>query len=146
MRFVGELVDTAWHKKVLQKIDSLGLDHVVEIVGPVENVNEELEVSDIGVLSSESEGLPIALLEYGLAALPVVCTQVGNCTEVISTASLGWAVPAKNAEALATAIEEVLSDYPLAMAKGKNLQNKVKEHYGANQFLVPYQTLINSIH
>ena len=39
----------------------------------------------MGVLSSASEGLPLALLEYGRAGLPVVCTDVGNVSEVVGS-------------------------------------------------------------
>ena len=56
----------------------------------------------IGVLSSKSEGLPVALLEYGLANLPVVCTDVGQCKEVIN--NHGLLVSSRSAERLAQAI------------------------------------------
>ncbi len=35
------------------------------------------------MLSSKSEGLPFALLEYGLAKLAVIATKVGECESVI---------------------------------------------------------------
>ena len=38
----------------------------------------------IGVLASKFEGLPVALLEYGLAKLPVVITDVGECNKVVT--------------------------------------------------------------
>lgn len=57
---------------------------------------------DIGVLSSDSEGLPLALLEYGQAGLSVVATDVGQCGVVLS--NYGKVVPSINKEALAEAI------------------------------------------
>ena len=61
-----------------------------------------LKSCTIGVLSSKSEGLPVALLEYGLANLPVVCTDVGQCREVIN--NNGLLISSGNAKSLAQAL------------------------------------------
>ena len=52
--------------------------------------------SVIGVLSSVSEGFPLALVEYGLAGLPVVSTDVGQCSEMLDNGKAGMLVAAGN--------------------------------------------------
>jgi glycosyltransferase involved in cell wall biosynthesis len=42
-----------------------------------------LSQATIGILCSTDEGFPVSLLEYGLAQLAVVCTNVGYCPEVV---------------------------------------------------------------
>ena len=62
--------------------------------------------ADLGVLSSKSEGLPLTLLEYAHAGLPVVVTDVGACREVVQ--DHGLIVPAQNVDALADAISQMI--------------------------------------
>ena len=52
-----------------------------------------LHGADCGVLSSVSEGLPVSLLEYGMAGLPVIVTDVGQCAEVVGNGRFGRVVP-----------------------------------------------------
>ena len=59
------------------------LEENVFIYGQLSNPESVLEQCDIGVLASSSEGLPMALLEYGRAKLAVVVTDVGYCSEVV---------------------------------------------------------------
>ena len=88
---------------------------------------------DIGVLSSNSEGLPLALLEYGQAGLAVITTDVGQCKQVLDDA--GICVPPKDTEAFASALLH-LEENPLeAQQKAKTFQDKVREHYGAPSIL-----------
>ena len=64
----------------------------VFIYGSCSDTFNILKLSTIGVLASKSEGLPLALLEYGLANLPVVATNVGDCHRVISNINEGLLV------------------------------------------------------
>ena len=74
-----------------------------------------LSQTSIGVLSSESEGLPLALLEYGLAKIPVLVTDVGQCKVVVkNTEAL---VEAKNSAKFAKKITNIVLN--------SNLKNKI---------------------
>ena len=61
-----------------------------------------LKKCDIGVLSSVSEGLPLALLEYGISGLAVVTTNVGQCEMVVNI--YGKCVSSDDPDELARAI------------------------------------------
>ncbi|QYS92441.1 glycosyltransferase [Flavobacterium covae] len=54
------------------------LNNNIFIYGGLSNVAEVISGCDIGILTSISEGLPVALLEYGAGGLPTVTTDVGN--------------------------------------------------------------------
>ena len=64
------------------------LQNKVFFYGEQGDVKPFLLSADMGVLSSKTEGLPLTLLEYGLFNLPVVCTRVGQCEEVIGNSGL----------------------------------------------------------
>jgi glycosyltransferase involved in cell wall biosynthesis len=74
---------------------------------PHVQVIRELKNSNLFVLSSLSEGLPLAILEAMAARLPIVATDVGDCRELIEKSEAGIIVKPGNAEALAEAIEAV---------------------------------------
>lgn len=76
--------------------------------------------------SSQSEGLPLALGEAGLCALPVVCTDVGGSREVVTgDVTFGRVVPPRNPVAAARAILEVL-----AMCESAELDELLKDPKG----------------
>lgn len=62
---------------------------------------------DVWVLSSRTEGTPIALFEAMAAGIPVVATEVGGVPDVLSP-NEGLLVPSERPEALAAAVRAVL--------------------------------------
>jgi glycosyltransferase involved in cell wall biosynthesis len=141
----GSLEDTKWVEKVKTKIASLDLNEEIIFLGSVINISELLSKADVGVLSSVSEGLPVALLEYGFAGLPVVCTDVGQCKEVLENGELGWIVPAKSPAALAFAIREALVNTKLAKEKAVGLNKNINKNYGSDIFIEKYFDLVSKI-
>ena len=142
---IGEFVEHEWLELVKKRIIDLCLDMEVQILGPVNRVVPYLEIANIGILSSESEGLPVALLEYGMAALPTIVTQVGQCDEVLGYGKYGWVVPPKSAVQLASAIEEVILDPIKAKLKGQQLKTHIQKNYGPNNFMFEYQKVISHL-
>ena len=88
----------------------LGIADHVYFIGRCQNVADLLSVSDIGVLSSVSEGFPNVLVEYMAAGLPVVTTDVGGAREAVSDGTTGFVVPPRDADAMAGRILHLLGD------------------------------------
>lgn len=99
----------------------------VTLLGRRDDVPALLRSCDVGVLSSSSEGFPLALLEYGHAGLPVVATRVGRCAEVLGGA--GLLVPPRDPDALADALLRLLRDAALRSRLGRELQERVRSLY-----------------
>jgi glycosyltransferase involved in cell wall biosynthesis len=108
--------EPAFHKKVF-------------ILGSRNDVAAILATCDVGVLSSLSEGLPVSLLEYGMAQLPVVCTHVGDCGLVLDGGRCGELVPAQDAPALARGIVSVLNNQEEAQRKSALLKERVAAEF-----------------
>ncbi|MDC0324448.1 glycosyltransferase [Akkermansiaceae bacterium] len=135
---VGSHEDISWVDKVKRMIKDLKLDNEVKLLGAVSEISEILTEADLGVLSSVSEGLPVSLLEYGLMSLPVVCTDVGQCSEVLGNGEYGWLVPPKSPKRLALAMKEALLNKDKAKERSLKLKNNIEENYGANNFINSY--------
>ncbi|MBF0187832.1 MAG: glycosyltransferase family 4 protein [Magnetococcales bacterium] len=66
--------------------------------------------SDIAVLPSYREGMPKSLLEAASCGCPIVTTDVPGCRDVIAEGKSGLLVPARNASALADALQRLIDD------------------------------------
>ena len=108
-------------------IDNSLEDHV-HILGSRNDSADILYSSTIGVISSKIEGLPMALLEYGLAKLPVVSTDVGECSQVLGYGEYGKIVKVEDSKVLASAICNLIEDTSMR----NELANKFYKHIEAN--------------
>ncbi len=83
LHLVGKDFNDDYSLKLNNLIESLDLKKNIFLYGSKPDISNILRQCEIGLLSSKSEGLPLALLEYGLANLPVIATKVGECESVI---------------------------------------------------------------
>jgi len=145
---VGAGSDPRYVELLRQEIASQNLGQHVSLLGQRLNVPDLLRACDIGVLSSASEGLPLALIEYGGAGLPVVATKVGQCAEVLDEGRAGLLVPPAAPEQLAEALYALLSSPDRRAALGSQLHRRVREVYSPDsviqQICLVYDTVIGS--
>jgi glycosyltransferase involved in cell wall biosynthesis len=77
-------------KKNLEDLaQKLDIKEKVFLLGYVENARQYLHAYDVFTLTSRKEGLPYALLEAGLASLPVVASKTGGIPEIIESGESG---------------------------------------------------------
>ncbi|NJL94791.1 MAG: glycosyltransferase [Anaerolineae bacterium] len=100
-------------------------------MGQRQDVASLLKASALGVLSSTTEGLPMALLEYGLMGLPVVATRVGQVPEVLKQGNWAWLVEPGNPAALRQAILEALCNPEQRAIRARAFQAHIEAHYSA---------------
>lgn len=105
----------------------------VHIHGSVNNIPSYLQKCDIGILSSMSEGLPLSLLEYGLSGLPVICTDVGQCAEVVGND--GIIVSPQDSYQLFNAIENYLTNPDKRNSDAERFHQKIKKDYSEHTFI-----------
>jgi glycosyltransferase involved in cell wall biosynthesis len=81
---------------------------------PPERVHSHMRAATVFVLFSTYEGLPHTVIEAMQAGAPVVVSNAGGNTEVVTHGKTGWVVPKRDERALATAIIEALHNPVLA--------------------------------
>ena len=124
LHLVGKIHNDEYSSKILELINSKNLQNNVFLYGARLDIKYILEQSTIGVLSSKSEGLPIALLEYGLASLPVVVTDVGECGKVVSHNESGLLVQPSNKYEFSKALS--------ILAESKTIREKLMKNHNSN--------------
>lgn len=122
-------------------IQELELDSAVRLLGMREDVGYWLSRSDIFVLSSKSEGIPVSLLESMAWGLPSVVTEVGGVPEVMALSKAGVMVPPSNPEAMAAAMVELANDPARRRALGEAGQRCYRDHFTIAETTRRYQAL-----
>lgn len=92
---------------------SLGLGDGFQLLGFRRDVADLMAASDIFVMGSAHEGLPVAIMEAFAAGLPVVATNVGGVPQQVREGVEGMLVPPGNPAALARALVKVAGDHEL---------------------------------
>jgi glycosyltransferase involved in cell wall biosynthesis len=118
-----------------------GIDKYVEFLGFRADVAAILSTADMFVLSSVSEGLPMAALEAMQVCLPIVATRVGGMPQVVREGVNGFLVESGNAEQLADRIR-FLADHPdLLLQYGAASRAHLVSHFSADAMVDAYSRL-----
>mgnify|MGYP000032030121 CR=1 FL=1 len=135
LHLVGLDMNDSYANEVNIFIKNHALSNQVYFYGSCPDTSHILEQASIGVLASKSEGLPVTLLEYGLAKLPVVVTNVGECSSVVSNNLSGIVVPSNNPNELANKIIELIENKAKRKKFGDRLFKKVNLNYSKENFM-----------
>lgn len=121
---IGESRDREYFEQIQREASAH--EAGVTFLGSRLDVQNILTSCSIGVLSSQSEGLPVALIEYGYAGLPAVTTAVGQAAEVVDHGRAGIAVSPKNPDRLAEALMTLLRSPGQRRELGERLRQRVQ--------------------
>jgi len=140
--------DMEYFNECIDLIKELSIEDVV-FEGRVD-VSKYLSNFDMMLLTSISEGQPLAVLEGMAAKLAQVCTNVGSCQELLYgkgddvLGHAGIVVPIMNIQRIADACVELASDEKSRIEMGKIGYERVKNHYQKSVFLDAYYALYNN--
>lgn len=124
-----------------REAQTLGLGEHVRFLGPVSDVAALLARASVFVLPSLSEGVSLTLLEAMARGLPVVSTRVGGTPEVVEENVTGLLAPARDASALAEALDRVRSDPEMARDLGLAGRARVEAHFDVRRMTAAYERL-----
>ncbi|VVB51535.1 Trehalose synthase [uncultured archaeon] len=124
-------------KKATEFADKLGIGNLVEFPGWVsgEEKNRLLRESTIYALPSYYEGLGMGILEAMSAGTPVVASNAGGIPDVVEDGVEGLLVAPGDVDALAEALDKVLSDGKLREKMGAAGQKKIASQFMPEQVL-----------
>ena len=135
----GDLMDS-----LKEQATRLGLGDRVVFAGHRTDVPDLLAALDVFCISSLYEGTPLALFEAMAAGRPIVSTAVDGCREVLDDGVSGLLVPPADAEALAGALERVVTDAELRGALGRRALEESRR-YDVQACVEQMQTLYDQV-
>jgi len=101
----------------------------VHLAGAREDMPEVLADLDAVLLSSRTEGMPVALIEAAAAAKPVVAMDVGGVGELVQDDRTGYL--GEDVDSLAFGLDRLLGDPKQASAMGRRARVRVAERHSA---------------
>lgn len=107
------------------------LENVVFMYGSKNDITNIIEQSDICILTSSSEGLPVAILEYGFNKKPVLTTNVGDIKLVVEECVSGFLCEFGDNDEYFKKLSLLINDTKLrkvvAFALNKTIQSEFSE-------------------
>ena len=129
------LVGDGNYRKELEKmVEDKGLNRYFHFTGKVSHVTDYLQIMDIFVHPSLSEGLPRAVMEAMGMGIPVVATKVGGIPEVVEDVT-GILVPPASPEGLTKAILELLSSAEKRKRMGEEGKKRIYKDFNSRRMV-----------
>ena len=117
----------------------LRLGGKVRFAGQSDRPEDWYPQMDIFALSSDTEQMPLGVLEAMAAGLPVVSTDVGDVAQMVSAKNRDYVVPAN---AFAAALARLLGDQTARHAIGQANEKKARESFDEDVMAGSYAELI----
>lgn len=130
MLFVGAGPELAWLRQATRPPTAVD----IRVLGRREDADHILAASDIFAFPSLHENLSLALLEAMANGLAIVATGVGGNRELLDS-DAGILVPPRNADALASAIQQLAENPELRTRLGAAAADRAQKHYSRENMI-----------
>ena len=111
------------------KIKALGIPQRLLMPGFRADGRRIMRLMDIFLMTSQNEGMPLALLEAMAAKLPVVATSVGGIPEVVRNGEEGFLVEYKDIQGTARALEYLLDNDKIRLEMAEKAFNRISSTF-----------------
>ena len=112
-----------------REIAAFGLGDALRMLGQRDDVHDLYAAMDVLVLPSHREGFPYAPMEASATGIPVVATDIRGCRQTVVDGESGFLVPARDARALAGALERLAADPALRERMGARARALAEERF-----------------
>jgi L-malate glycosyltransferase len=124
-----------------EHVRRLGLADRVIVREKVTDIEDYLQVADVGLFTSETESFCLSILEAMCFGCPSVSTRVGGIPEVVEDNRSGLLVRFGDVAALASALEGLIHDKTRRGALGRAAQARARERFSAEIIVPRYEAL-----
>lgn len=128
-----------------QEVDQRNVRPFVRLLGLRQDIPRLLVASDLFLLTSISEGIPVTLIEAMGCRLPVVSTSVGGVAEVVEAEATGLLAPAGDDRGLADAVISLSRDPTRRAAMGESGRQRAKRLFSEEQMHAQYEATFQSM-
>jgi glycosyltransferase involved in cell wall biosynthesis len=116
----------------------------MRFLGWCADVAQVYAASDVVMLTSDNEGMPVSLIEAALAGVPAVASRVGSVAEVVRHGTSGL-LTGPVADDLAGAVVTLLRDPELRARMGRDARALATERFGEQRLVRDMEDIYTSI-
>jgi glycosyltransferase involved in cell wall biosynthesis len=125
-------------------IQKHGLEDVFCLLGNRSDIAALLNAADLFVLYSETEGMPVSLMEAMSVGLPVIASDLEGVAEIVNRPDVGTLIPFGDSSLLANQIIERLAQTQQSEKQGRNGQKRILEDFSLDRSCTQYQEMITA--
>jgi glycosyltransferase involved in cell wall biosynthesis len=129
-----QLVGAPYHSRIL-------------FVGKQDQIESIVNVFDVGVLATFTEGISNSIMEYMALGKPVIATDGGGTSELVADGVTGFLVPPKDPAGMAARIIQLLDHEEMALRMGQAGREKIQSAFNlarmADDFVEAYKSCIH---
>jgi len=128
--------------EMLEDLKTLAMDESLPItfLGWRNDIGQILSASELAVLCSDNEGIPLTLIQASQAGLPIVSTRVGSVSDIVVDGETGLLVEVSS-KGLIEGVSKLLSNPELGIALGKSGRKRAKELFSSQAMVDQHQRL-----
>ncbi len=142
---VGKDFSDDYSARLLAAIEAAQLQETVFLYGSRTDSGAIINQADIAIMTSKSEGLPVALLEYGLYKKPVVVTGVGEIPLIVKNGTNGFLVASDDEKSFHTALSDLIEDKTLQLKFGEALFHTIAENHTETAIIKQYLNWLETL-
>lgn len=142
---VGKDFEDDYSEQIKKMIFDFNLCNNVFIYGTRQDVPTILVQADIAILTSQSEGLPVALLEYGLYKKAVVVTRVGEIPMIVQHGKNGFVVDSNEPDLFYNSLVDLITNRELRSDFGNSLYETIENEYTTDSVMKKYLNWMQKI-
>ena len=133
----GELFENSKQRALKEQLD-------VTFFGWRSDIDQIFAASDIAILTSDNEGIPLTLIQAAQAGLPIVATNVGSISDIVINESTGYLTSTTAAE-MADAIEKLVRDPQLRHMMGAAGKAHAERYFSLDRMIKDHSDLYRSL-
>mgnify|MGYP003607179784 CR=1 FL=1 len=135
LHFVGKDFKDLYARQLKAYIQEQQLTEKVFFYGSCADIQHILNQAQAGILGSTYEGFPLVLLEYGLAGLAVLATDVGYNAQLIQPEYTGWLLPSNEKESAVKALVDLANNPEKSNTLAHNLKQLVTTKFSKEKVM-----------
>lgn len=131
-------------QRMKQIIEQRNAENIL-FLGKQSDVESIINVFDVGVLATYTEGISNSIMEYMALGKPAVATDGGGTIELLIDGETAFLVPPKNPDEMAEKIEYLLDNPERAHSMGSAGKERIKREFSMEQMTAAFLSLYNEL-
>ena len=129
----GELFETSKARALQEKLP-------VTFLGWRSDIDQLFAASDIAILTSDNEGIPLTLIQAAFAGIPIVAPRVGSISDIVIDGETGF-LTSTQAGAMASALSALVTDEELREELGSVGRAHAEKYFSLEKSLADHASL-----